>query len=157
MVVDCCQSHLRAASQGLDVDCRLGEPSEVLGSNERFDVVLALEVVEHVSDVAEFIGIVARSVAPEGLLFVSTIDRTWKSPLFAIVNAEYLLRASPRGTHGWQQFVRPAELAKIVKGAGLKQTDIRGIRYKPFNHTASWCQDTSVNYITVFEAAKSRV
>lgn len=150
-------ARLHAAAQGLDVDYRLGEPSEVLALNERFDVVLALEVVEHVSDVAEFIGIMARRVAPGGLLFVSTIDRTWKSFLFAIVGAEYVLQVLPRGTHRWKQFVRPSELAKIVKGAGLKQTDIRGMRYNPFNHTASWCQDTSVNYITVFEAAKSRV
>ena len=90
-------------------------------------------------------------------MFVSTIDRIWNSLLFAIVVAEYVLRVLSRGTHRWQQFVRPAELAKIVKGAGLKQADIKGMRYKPFNHTASWCQDTSVNYITVFEATKSRV
>ncbi|MEX1165535.1 MAG: bifunctional 2-polyprenyl-6-hydroxyphenol methylase/3-demethylubiquinol 3-O-methyltransferase UbiG, partial [Hydrogenophaga sp.] len=81
-------AQLHAASQGVAVDYRLGEPHEVLGSDERFDVVLALEVVEHVSDVTAFVDGVGRRVLPGGLLFASTIDRTWKSFLFAIVGAE---------------------------------------------------------------------
>jgi 2-polyprenyl-6-hydroxyphenyl methylase/3-demethylubiquinone-9 3-methyltransferase len=144
-------ARLHAASQGVGVDYRLGEPSEVLGPNERFDVVLALEVVEHVSDVATFLDTTARSVAPGGLLFVSTIDRTWKSFVFAIVGAEYVLRVLPRGTHHWSQFVRPAEIAVAVEKSGLKQTDLKGMSYDPFRHTAAWCQDTRVNYMAVFK------
>ena len=144
-------ARLHAASQGVGVDYRLGEPSEVLGPNERFDVVLALEVVEHVSDMAVFLDTTARSVAPGGLLFVSTIDRTWKSFVFAIVGAEYVLRVLPRGTHHWSQFVRPAEIAAVTEKSGLKQTDLKGMRYDPFRHTAAWCQDTRVNYMAVFE------
>jgi 2-polyprenyl-6-hydroxyphenyl methylase/3-demethylubiquinone-9 3-methyltransferase len=84
------------------------------------------------------------------LLFASTIDRTWKSYLFAIVGAEYVLRVLPRGTHQWRRFVRPAELAKAVGRSGLKQSDLRGMEYNPWKHTASWCRDTRVNYISVF-------
>lgn len=143
-------ARLHATKQGVALDYRLGEPAAVLAPDERFDVVLALEVVEHVSDVAAFVQTVARSVAPGGLLFVSTIDRTWKSFIFAIVGAEYVLRVLPRGTHKWQQFVRPAELAAAVTSSGLKRTDLIGMRYDPFRHTASWCDDTQVNYLCVF-------
>ena len=143
-------ARLHAAAQGVAVEYRLGDPAQALGADEQFDVVLALEVVEHVSDVAAFAEAVAHRVAPGGLLFASTIDRTWKSFLFAIVGAEYLLRVLPRGTHRWQRFVRPAELATAVGRAGLQQTDLRGMRYLPLLHRAGWCRDTRVNYLAVF-------
>ena len=149
-------ARLHAASQGVTVDYRLGEPAQVLGNEERFDVVLALEVVEHVSDVPAFVGMVASRVAPGGLLFASTIDRTWKSFVFAIAGAEYILRVLPRGTHQWRRFVRPSELAAVVGRAGLQQTDLRGMRYLPLLHRASWCRDTQVNYMAAFvRGAKS--
>jgi len=144
-------ARLHAAAQGVAVDYRLGEPAAALASDERFDVVLALEVVEHVSDVAAFVQTVARSVSPGGLLFISTIDRTWKSFVFAIVGAEYVLRVLPRGTHHWRQFVRPAELAAAIDGCHFNQIDLRGMQYNPLQHTARWCRDTSVNYMSVFE------
>lgn len=147
-------ARLHASAQGVTVDYRLGESEAVLAPDERFDVVLALEVVEHVSDVAAFVQTVARSVSPGGLLFVSTIDRTWKSFVFAIVGAEYVLRVLPRGTHHWRQFVRPAELAAAIDGFGFTQIDLRGMQYNPFKHTAQWCRDTSVNYIAVFKLAE---
>ena len=143
-------ARLHAASEGVSVDYRLGEPTAALRDDERFDVVLALEVVEHVSDVDTFVTTAARCVAPGGMLFASTIDRTWKSFLFAIVGAEYLLRVLPRGTHAWQRFVRPAELTAAVGQAGLVQTDLRGMRYRPLVHRASWTRDTRVNYIAAF-------
>lgn len=143
-------ARLHAASEGVLVDYRLGEPTAALRDDERFDVVLALEVVEHVSDVNTFVATAARCVAPGGMLFASTIDRTLKSFLLAIVGAEYLLRVLPRGTHEWQRFVRPAELTSAVGQAGLVQTDLRGMRYLPLVHRASWTRDTRVNYITAF-------
>lgn len=145
-------ARLHASAQGLAVDYRVGEPEVALKSHERFDVVLALEVVEHVSDVPAFVDTVARSVAPGGLLFASTIDRTWKSFLFAIVGAEYVLRVLPRGTHQWRQFVRPAELAAAAGRSGMRQADLRGMRYNPLRHTAAWCPDTGVNYIALFKS-----
>lgn len=147
-------ARLHARAQGVVVDYRLGEPAVTLAPDERFDVVLALEVVEHVSDVAAFVQTVGRSVAPGGLLFISTIDRTWKSFVFAIVGAEYVLRVLPRGTHHWQQFVRPAELVAAIDSSHFNQIDLRGMQYNPLRHTARWCKDTSVNYMAVFELAQ---
>ena len=143
-------ARLHAASQGVAVDYRLGELDAVLYPDEQFDVVLALEVVEHVSDVPAFVDTLARRVAPGGLLFASTIDRTWKSFVFAIVGAEYVLRVLPRGTHQWRRFVRPTELAAITSRSGLQQFELRGMRYLPLLHRASWCRDTQVNYIAAY-------
>ena len=143
-------ARLHAQSQNVTVDYRLGEPAEVLSSEERFDVVLALEVVEHVSDVPAFLGTAAALLAPGGILFVSTIDRTFKSFLVAIIGAEYLIRVLPRGTHQWSMFVRPEELSSALAPSNLQLRDVRGMRYLPIVHKASWCKDTQVNYIATF-------
>ena len=147
-----------AIAENVVVDYRLGEPLQVLQANMQFDVVLAMEVVEHVDNVRGFISSVGSSVAPGGMLFASTIDRTWKSYLFAIVGAEYILRVLPRGTHQWSRFVRPSELAAAVALAGLAQSKVQGMRYVPLLHRAAWCRDTGVNYLSVFtRRAKPRV
>jgi len=143
-------ARLHARSQNITVDYRLGEPAEVLAPEERFDVVLALEVVEHVSDVPAFLATAAALLAPGGMLFVSTIDRTFKSFVVAIIGAEYLLRVLPRGTHQWSMFVRPKELSSALDPSHLKIRDLRGMRYLPLVHKASWCKDTKVNYIATF-------
>ncbi|MES2979865.1 MAG: bifunctional 2-polyprenyl-6-hydroxyphenol methylase/3-demethylubiquinol 3-O-methyltransferase UbiG [Pseudomonadota bacterium] len=143
-------ARLHAASNGITVDYRLGEPAEALSADERFDVLLALEVVEHVSDFPAFLATAARSLASGGLLFASTIDRTWKSFIFAIVGAEYVLRVLPRGTHQWSRFVRPGELSAALAPSGLQRHDLRGMRYVPLLHRASWCRDTRVNYIATY-------
>ena len=139
-----------AAEQGVAVDYRLGEPAQALGPDESFDIVFALEVVEHVADVSAFVATAARRVAPGGMLFASTIDRTLKSFVFAIVGAEYVLRMLPRGTHRWRRFVRPAELSAPALREGLRRTDLRGMSYRPFVHRAAWCRDTRVNYLASF-------
>jgi 2-polyprenyl-6-hydroxyphenyl methylase / 3-demethylubiquinone-9 3-methyltransferase len=146
-------ARLHAGMRDIAVDYRVGEPHRALSAEEHFDVVLALEVVEHVNDVPNFLGQVARHVAPGGLLFASTIHRTWKSFLLAIVAAEWVLRVLPRGTHQWRRFVTPEELADPVRRAGLRQIDLRGMRYLPILHRASWCKDTSVNYLATFTRA----
>ena len=143
-------ARLHAESQHVTVDYRLGEPAEVLSPHERFDVVLALEVVEHVSDVPAFLAAAADRLAPGGILFVSTIDRTYKSFAVAIVGAEYLLRVLPRGTHQWSMFVRPEELRSALAPSELHMNNLRGMRYLPVVHKASWCKDTQVNYIATF-------
>jgi 2-polyprenyl-6-hydroxyphenyl methylase/3-demethylubiquinone-9 3-methyltransferase len=139
-----------ADADGLCIDYRTGEPATALGAAERFDLVLLLEVVEHVDDVPSFVAAAARHVAPGGLLVASTIDRTAKSFLFAIVGAEYVFRVLPRGTHRWRRFVRPEELAAAAGHGGLSPLDQRGMRYLPVLHRASWVRDTSVNYIAAF-------
>ena len=153
--VDASPGNIAAAQRhaqlhGVDIDYRLGEPAQVVSAEEKFDVVMALEVVEHVSDVTAFLATAASHLAPGGLLFVSTIDRTWKSYFFAIVGAEYVLRVLPRGTHRWSMFVRPEELNKVLSAQGLERRDLRGMRYQPLQHRASWCTDTRVNYIASY-------
>lgn len=143
-------ARLHAQSQNVAVDYRLGEPDEVLSTEELFDVVLALEVVEHVRDVPAFLRTVAARLAPGGMLFVSTIDRTFKSFAVAIIGAEYLLRVLPRGTHQWSMFVRPEELTSALTSSDLHMNDLRGMRYLPLVHKASWCKDTKVNYIATY-------
>jgi 2-polyprenyl-6-hydroxyphenyl methylase/3-demethylubiquinone-9 3-methyltransferase len=153
--IDASPGNLAAAQRHADasgavVDYRLGELETVLRPDECFDVVLALEVAEHVADPNAFIEEVARRVAPGGLLLASTIDRSWKSYLLAIVAAEYVMRVLPRGTHQWRRFVKPAEMLAAATGAGLHRIDLRGMRYLPVLHRAAWCSDTSVNYLATF-------
>lgn len=143
-------ARMHAESQNIKVDYRLGEMHQVLADDARFDVVLALEVVEHVADVQAFVREAAQRVVPGGLLFLSTIDRTLKSFVTAIVGAEYVLRVLPRGTHQWSMFVRPDELTAAARQAGLVRSELVGMRYDPFRHKASWCDSTSVNYMAVF-------
>jgi 2-polyprenyl-6-hydroxyphenyl methylase/3-demethylubiquinone-9 3-methyltransferase len=97
-----------------------------------------------------FLATAASSLAPGGMLFVSTIDRTWKSYVFAIVGAEYLLKVLPRGTHQWSMFVRPDEINAALAPQGLVRLDLRGMRYNPLQHRASWCSSTKVNYIATY-------
>ena len=140
-------ARLHAQAQGVAVDYRLGEPAQVLASGERFDVVLALEVVEHVSDVPAFVNTVAQAVAPGGLLIASTIDRTWKSFVFAIVGAEYVLQLLPKGTHEYAKFIKPSELAGHCRAAGLDLQATRGMEYNPLTRRYWLSGDTSVNYM----------
>ncbi len=142
-----------ANGENLRIDYRVGEPASAIGADEQFDLVLLLEVVEHVADVEAFVAAAARHVAPGGLLVASTIDRTFKSFVFAIVGAEYLFRVLPRGTHQWRRFVRPGELRAAAQRGGLTAIDQRGMRYLPVVHRAAWINDTSVNYIAAFARA----
>jgi 2-polyprenyl-6-hydroxyphenyl methylase/3-demethylubiquinone-9 3-methyltransferase len=126
--------------------------AEALAADKRkFDVVLAMEVVEHVRDVKAFIGSAASLVRPGGVLVVATLNRTLKSYALAIVGAEYVLRWLPRGTHDWDHFVTPRELRLALRGAGMKILDETGVVYHPL--TATWRQsrDMDVNYIIAAE------
>lgn len=143
-------ARMHAARDGVAVDYRVGDAATALGAHERFDLVALLEVVEHVEDVRAVIAAAARHAAPGGMLVASTIDRTAKSWLFAIVGAEYLFRVLPVGTHQWRRFVRPAEMDAAMTAAGLRRVDLRGLRYLPVLHRADWVRDTSVNYIAAF-------
>lgn len=143
-------ARLHAQAQRLHIDYRLGEPHTALDSSERFDVVLLLEVVEHVQDMPTFVRQAAAHLAPGGLLLVSTLNRTLRSWLMAIVGAEYVFRVLPRGTHHWSQLVRPEELEQAAMAAGLRPTGRIGMRYLPVLHRAWWTRDTSVNYLSSF-------
>ena len=119
---------------------------EQMDPRERFDIVLALEVVEHVIDVGAFLDRCAGVLKPGGLLVVSTINRNWKSFALAIVGAEVVLRWIPVGTHDWKKFVTPGELEGFCRDAGLDVADVTGMIYDPLRGTWRLGRDASVNY-----------
>lgn len=143
-------ARLHASAGHLEIDYRVGEPDTALQDAERFDVLLLLEVVEHVDNLRAFVREAARHLKPGGLLLISTINRTPRSFLTAIVAAEYIVRLLPRGTHRWAQFVRPDELERAALACGLVQLDLRGMAYLPVVHRAWWTRSLSVNYIASF-------
>jgi 2-polyprenyl-6-hydroxyphenyl methylase/3-demethylubiquinone-9 3-methyltransferase len=148
---------LHAAESGLAIDYRSALAEDLVGAGEKFDIVLCLEVVEHVPDVGTFVKLIRQLLAPGGLLIVSTLNRTLKSFALAIVGAEYVLRWLPRGTHRWDRFVTPDELRQHIETAGLVQREIRGLVYNPLTDIWSLGRDTDVNYlVSAAEPAASR-
>ena len=143
-------ARLHASAGRLSIDYRIGDPHAALREGELFDVLLLLEVVEHVDNVQSFVCEAIQHLKPGGLLLVSTINRTARSFVAAIVGAEYVFRVLPRGTHHWAQFVRPDELEQAAQAGGLRRHDCRGMRYLPVVHRAWWTRDLSVNYIASF-------
>jgi 2-polyprenyl-6-hydroxyphenyl methylase / 3-demethylubiquinone-9 3-methyltransferase len=136
-----------AAGQGLAIDYVNATVEDLQGQGRTFDAVLCLEVVEHVPDVGTFLESCAALVRPGGLMLLSTINRTMKAYLLAIVGAEYVLRWLPVGTHQWDRFVTPEELAGHLAGAGLSQFSCAGLVYNPLADTWSIGGDTDVNYV----------
>jgi 2-polyprenyl-6-hydroxyphenyl methylase / 3-demethylubiquinone-9 3-methyltransferase len=119
--------------------------------NARYDVVLAMEVVEHVRDVKAFVATAASMVRPGGRMVAATLNRTLKSYALAIVGAEYVLRWLPRGTHDWQHFVTPRELRLAMRGGGLKILEETGVVFHPLSGTWARSRDMDVNYIIAAE------
>jgi len=142
---------LHAERSHLSIDYRC-TTVEQMDPRERFDVVLAMEVVEHVTDVGAFLDRCAAITKPSGLMVVSTINRTWKSFALAIVGAEYVLRWLPRGTHQCDRFVTPDELARYLERNRLGITEQAGVVYSPFADRWSTSADTEVNYMVVAES-----
>jgi 2-polyprenyl-6-hydroxyphenyl methylase/3-demethylubiquinone-9 3-methyltransferase len=136
-----------AAQSGVNVDYRCATAEELAEAGESFDVVLAMEVVEHVPDVGQFVRVCASMVRPGGLMFVGTINRTLKSFALAIVGAEYILRWLPIGTHSWDKFVTPNELEIAMARAGLDVTNVRGAIYDVFGNRWRLSSDSDVNYL----------
>jgi 2-polyprenyl-6-hydroxyphenyl methylase/3-demethylubiquinone-9 3-methyltransferase len=139
-----------AAQSGLAVDYRAITAEELLVGEDRFDVVLAMEIVEHVTDAAAFLQSCAGLVKPGGLLFVSTINRTMKAYALAIVAAERVLRWVPQGTHDWDKFVTPDEIVAAVNPEGLAESDRSGVTYNPLLDEWRLSRDVDVNYMMVF-------
>lgn len=148
-------ARLHAEECGLAIDYRATTAEKLAAAGERFDVVLAMEVVEHVADVAVFIATAGALLKPGGLLFVATINRTPKAFALAIVGAEYVLRWLPRGTHDYAKLVRPEELRQALTGAGLAIHAETGLRYNPLSDRWSRSTDVDVNYVMV--ASKARL
>ena len=114
---------------------------------ESFDVVTCMEMLEHVPDPSSIVRACARLVKPGGHVFFSTLNRNAKSFLFAIVGAEYVLKLLPRGTHEYAKFIRPSELARDCREAGLDWQHTRGMEYNPITRRYWMSNDTSVNYL----------
>lgn len=136
-----------AEEVGLAIQYRCASSSDLVEEGRLFDVVLALEIVEHVADVPLFIHECTKLVRPGGCLILSTINRTWKSYMMAILGAEYVLRWVPRGTHQWEKFLTPAELADHVRREGLVIKSIQGMEFNPFAWSWSLGKDVEVNYL----------
>jgi 2-polyprenyl-6-hydroxyphenyl methylase/3-demethylubiquinone-9 3-methyltransferase len=142
-----------AAQAGLSVDYRCTTAEALAEAGEAFDVVLAMEVVEHVADVGLFVDICASMVKPDGLMVVATLNRTMKSFALAIVGAEYILRWLPRGTHRWDKFVTPNELEIAIEQSGMQVTDETGVIYNLLADRWQLSTDMDVNYMVVAEKA----
>ena len=144
-----------AATQGLKIDYRAATVEDLAAEKALFDVAVCLEVVEHVPDPGKFIAACAALVRPDGLLILSTINRTLKAYALAIVGAEYLMGWLPRGTHQWERFVTPDELANHLGAAGCTAPALEGLVYDPFGDQWTAGADLSVNYMAA--AAKPAV
>jgi 2-polyprenyl-6-hydroxyphenyl methylase/3-demethylubiquinone-9 3-methyltransferase len=135
-----------ADDQGLAIDYRCATAESVVAGGERFDVVFALEIVEHVADRKGFVAACAHLARPGGLIVFSTINRTAKAFALAVVGAEYVLRWLPRGSHQWRKFVRPSELARELRAVGARPIDTTGLVFDPLDNRWHLAADLDVNY-----------
>jgi 2-polyprenyl-6-hydroxyphenyl methylase/3-demethylubiquinone-9 3-methyltransferase len=140
--------HADKAHLAIDYRCTT---IEAMDARERFDIILAMEVVEHVSDVGLFLDRCASMLKPDGMIVVSTLNRNWKSFALGIVAAEYVLRWLPRGTHQWEKFVTPEELTTHLSRNGLSITDQSGVVFNPLANRWTLSADMDVNYMVVGE------
>ncbi|MFL9824837.1 bifunctional 2-polyprenyl-6-hydroxyphenol methylase/3-demethylubiquinol 3-O-methyltransferase UbiG [Rhodoplanes sp. SY1] len=138
---------LHAAQGGLSIDYRNTTAESLAAAGETFDIVLAMEVVEHVTDVPLFVSVCAGMVKPGGLMVAATLNRTLKSWALAIVGAEYVLRWLPVGTHQWDKFVTPQELEAAMQSAGLSVSGESGVMYNVLADRWQLTRDMDVNYM----------
>ena len=139
---------VHAEASAVTIGYRTATVEELEAEKRRFDIVLNMEVVEHVADVDAFLGACGAVVDDGGLMFFATLNRTAKAFALAIVGGEYILRWLPRGTHDWRKFVRPSELTRGLADGGIEVTDLTGVTYSPL--TDQWSlnrRDLAVNYM----------
>ena len=138
---------LHAENSGLDIDYKCTSVEDFSGE---FDVILALEILEHIADLDLFMSAAVKLLKPNGLLICSTLNRTAKSYALAIIGAEYVLRWLPIGTHTWKKFLKPHELCRVLEGNNLEISELMGMAYNPL--TKNWrldSKDLDVNYLVV--------
>lgn len=141
-------AELHKLESGAQVDYRMISAEQLAGERQNcFDVVTCLEMLEHVPDPKQTVKACADLCKPGGWLFFSTINRNPKSFVFAIVGAEYILNLLPRGTHAYEKFIKPSELAKATRDAGLEFTEIIGLVYNPITKVYRLAKNTDVNYM----------
>lgn len=146
-------ARLHAIRQGLEVDYRAVTAAQHEASSERYDVVLNMEVVEHVADLPAFMSSACALTAPGGVMFVATINRTPKSWLFAKIGAEYVLRLLPRGTHRWRMFRRPDEIRALLQRGGLDVVETTGVGLNPLARRFWLARSLRVNYMVMARRA----
>jgi 2-polyprenyl-6-hydroxyphenyl methylase/3-demethylubiquinone-9 3-methyltransferase len=152
--IDAAEKNTRVAARhaveaGLDIDYACATAEGIAASGETFDVVLAMEILEHVADAGAFMAAISALVRPGGLVFVATLNRTPQAFAFAIVGAEYLLHWLEPGTHDWHRFLRPAELARGLRRGGVAVWEFMGVRYRPLAGDWALTRDLAVNYMAV--------
>lgn len=138
-----------AAESGLEIVYRAATAEMLAGEGASFDVVLNMEVVEHVADLPAYLDACARLVAPGGIMFVATLNKTVKSLALAKIGAEYVLGWVPKGTHDWNRFLAPTALHRLLKDTGLKILKTQGIAFDPLAWDWHLSHDTDVNYMVV--------
>ncbi len=143
--IEAAKTHAR--EMGLKITYRHVLPEQIEDEQTSYDVVVNMEVIEHVTDVAQFLKASASLVRPGGAMVLSTLNRTAKSFALAKVGAEYLLRWVPIGTHNWKQFVQPSELAAGLRPHGVEIRDLRGMVFNPLNGKWQLSRDLAVNYL----------
>lgn len=143
---------IHAEKSGLKINYKNCAAEDLVTENQKFDVVFALEIIEHVADVENFVKSCAALVKPNGLLFIATMNRTLKSLALAKFAVEYVLRWLPAGTHDWKKFLKPSEINHYAEINDLKLLEITGFTYNILNDSWKISQnDVDVNYITVFQ------
>jgi len=148
-------ARIHARDSGLTIDYRATTAEDLAAAGERFDVILNMEVVEHVADVGLYLSRCAEMVRPGGLMFIATINRTLKAFGLAIVGAEYILRWLPRGTHRYDRLVRPEEIEGPLSAAGMRIIDRTGVIYNPLADSWRLSRDMDVNYMLLAEKLES--
>ena len=146
-------ARLHAAEQALAIEYRLAGAEELAGAGERFDVLTCMEMLEHVPDPQRMLASLEELVRPGGSVFISTVNRNLKAFLLAIVGAEYVLKLLPRGTHEYERLIRPSELTRWARRAGLAPAAIAGIELNPLTERCRLTRDPSVNYLAHFVRA----
>ncbi|WP_370253242.1 bifunctional 2-polyprenyl-6-hydroxyphenol methylase/3-demethylubiquinol 3-O-methyltransferase UbiG [Nioella sp.] len=142
-------AQVHAEQSGLEIDYRHTTAEALAAAGEQFDVVLNMEVVEHVADPQAYLSACQQLLTPGGIMICSTINRNPKSFALAIVGAEYVMRWLPKGTHEWQKFITPEELFSLIETAGLDPVDRKGFVFNPISWRWSISdRDLSVNYVT---------
>ena len=140
---------LHAQKNNLDIKYLCTSP-ENFRSEKKFDVILNMEIVEHVEDVDFFLKSCSKLLKSNGIMFIATINKTFKSYIFAIIGAEYILRWLPIGTHEWEKFVKPKDLINILEKYNLKLDTLEGLKFNILKNEWIFDKDKSVNYITKF-------
>lgn len=140
---------VHSQEQGLAIDYRVATAEALAAAGEQFDVILNMEVVEHVREPAAFMALTAGMLKPGGVMITATLNRTLKSFALAIVGAEYVLGWLPKGTHQWEKFITPRELSDMLKAGGLVPREAVGVTYHPLAGEWRRARDTDVNYMVI--------